>query len=126
MRYLPSAMLVIVGLIHLLPVSGVLGGERLSSLYGVALTEPNITILMQHRAVLFGLLGLFMLVAAFKPSFQPAAFVAGFVSVASFLWIASAAGGYNVAIGRVVAADIFALGCLLLGASAYAYGHRAG
>jgi apolipoprotein N-acyltransferase len=126
MRFLPSAMLVIVGLIHLLPVSGVLGGERLSSLYGIAFTEPNITILMRHRAVLFGLLGLFMLVAAFKPSFQRAAFVAGFVSVASFLWLASSEGGYNAAIDRVVTADVVALGCLLIGAAAYAYGHRAG
>ena len=124
MRYLVSAMLVIVAIIHLLPLSGVIGSERLASLYGISFGEPNIAILMRHRAVLFGLLGLFILFAAFAPRFQLAAFVIGFVSVVSFLWLASSVGGYNAAIGRVVTADIVALVCLIVGAAAYAYAHR--
>jgi hypothetical protein len=124
MRYLVTAMLVIVAIIHLLPLSGVIGSERLASLYGIAFGEPNIAILMRHRAVLFGLLGLFILFAAFAPRFQVAAFVIGFVSVVSFLWLASSVGGYNAAIGRVVTADIVALVCLIVGAAAYAYAHR--
>jgi apolipoprotein N-acyltransferase len=120
MRYLVSAMLVIVAIIHLLPLSGVIGSERLANLYGMSFDEPNISILMRHRAVLFGLLGLFMLVAAFKPPLQVAAFVIGFVSVVSFLWLASSVGGYNASIGRVFAADVVALVCLVVGAAAYA------
>ena len=81
MRYLVSAMLVVVAVIHLLPLAGVLGGERLASLYGQDFNEPNLAILMRHRAVLFGLLGAFMLFAAFRPAWQDVAFVAGFVSV---------------------------------------------
>jgi len=121
MRYLVSAMLVIVAIIHLLPLSGVIGSERLASLYGISFDEPNIAILMRHRAVLFGLLGLFMLFAAFAPRFQVAAFVIGFVSVVSFLWLASSVGGYNAAVGRIVTADVVALVCLVIGAAAYAY-----
>ena len=121
MRYLVSAMLVIVAIIHLLPLSGAIGSERLASLYGISFDEPNIAILMRHRAVLFGLLGLFMLFAAFAPRFQVAAFVTGFVSVVSFLWLASSVGGYNAAVGRIVTADIVALVCLVVGAAAYAY-----
>ena len=124
MRYLVSAMLVIVAIIHLLPLSGVIGSERLASLYGISLAEPNIAILMRHRAVLFGLLGLFLLFAAFAQRFQVAAFVIGFASVVSFLWLAFSVGGYNAAIGRVVTADIVALVCLIVGAAAYAYAHR--
>lgn len=124
MRYLVSAMLVIVAIIHLLPLSGVIGSERLASLYGISFAEPNIAILMRHRAVLFGLLGLFLLFAAFAPRFQVAAFVIGFVSVVSFLWLASSVGGYNAAISRVVTADIVALVCLIVGAAAYAYARR--
>lgn len=126
MQFVVSAMLVIVGLIHLLPLSGVLSGERLTALYGLPFDEPNLAILMRHRAVLFGLLGLFLLYAAFKPSVQVLALVAGFVSVISFLWLAKVTGSYNANIARVFTADIIALVCLIVGAAAYAFARRAG
>lgn len=126
MRYLVSAMLLVVGLIHLLPVSGALGGERLAALYGIPLTDANIAILMRHRAVLFGILGLFLVIAAFKQAFQIAAFVAGFLSVVSFLWLAGSAGGYNAQIGRVFAADLAALACLGVGVVGYVLANRVG
>jgi hypothetical protein len=119
-------MLVIVGLIHLLPLSGALGSERLSVLYGLPFAEPNLVILMRHRAVLFGLLGLLMLVAAFRPPLQPAAFIAGFVSVVSFLWLAWSVGGYNTQTARVVAVDLGALACLVVGVAAHIYLQRTG
>ena len=112
-RYLVPAMLVVVGLIHLLPLSGVLGSERLALLYGLSFSESNLAILMRHRAVLFGLLGLFLIFAAFRPMFRTVAFLAGFISVVSFLCIALAAGNYNDQVGRVVAVDVVALICLL-------------
>ncbi|HEX2541156.1 MAG TPA: phosphopantetheine adenylyltransferase [Caldimonas sp.] len=126
MRHFVSAMLVVVGIIHLLPASGVLGAERLAQLYGMSFGEPNLTLLMRHRAVLFGLLGVFLTFAAFKPAFQPIAFAAGFVSVISFLWLAWTVGDMNAAIRRVVLADVVALLCLVLGAAALAYVHRDG
>ena len=121
MRYLASAMLVLVGLIHLLPVSGVLGAERLDSLYGLSFGEPNLEILMRHRAVLFGLLGAFLIFAAFRLTFRTVAFIAGFASVGSFLWLAWSVGGYNAEISRVVAVDIAALVCLTIGGAAHIY-----
>lgn len=120
MRYLVCAMLIVVAVIHLLPLSGVLGPARLAALYGIAFDEPNLQILMRHRAVLFGLLGAFLLLAAFQPSLQLIALVAGFVSVVSFLWLAWSVGGYNAQVGRVFIADIVALVCLVVGAVAYA------
>ncbi len=114
MRKMVTVLLIIVGIIHLLPLSGALDTERLSALYGVTLQDPNLVILMRHRAVLFGLLGLFLLYAAFRPAFQAAALIGGIISVGSFLWIATATGGYNPLLGRVVAADWIALACLLL------------
>jgi hypothetical protein len=111
-------MLVIVGIIHLMPVPGALGAERLAALYGVAFDEPNLSILMRHRAVLFGILGAFLLVAAFRPEMQVIAVVVGFVSVLSFLYLAWSVGGYNVRVGRVLFADVVALACLLVAAAA--------
>ncbi|WP_181298251.1 hypothetical protein [Pseudomonas sp. Q2-TVG4-2] len=75
-------------------------------------------ILMRHRAILFGLLGLFLIYAAFRPSFQRVAFMAGFVSAASFLALAHSIGGYNSGVARVVSADWVALVCLAVGAGA--------
>lgn len=122
LHYVLPTMLVLVGLIHLLPVSGVLGSAQLAKLYGIAFTEPNAAILMRHRAVLFGLLGVFLVVAAFRPALQAAALVAGFVSVASFLWLAWSVGGYNDQVGRVCVADGVALLCLVVGAVAWVGG----
>ncbi len=124
MRYLISASLILVGVIHLLPLSGVLGGERLLALYAVPITDPNLDILLRHRAVLFGLLGGFMIWAAIKPAWRAAAFAGGLISVASFLWIAAMTGGYNEAIGRVVAADVVALIALGIGLTAWIVAQR--
>lgn len=41
MEKLIAGLLVLVGIIHLLPVSGVLGPERLSTLYGIVNTTKN-------------------------------------------------------------------------------------
>jgi hypothetical protein len=123
MRHLISAMLIVVGVIHLLPLSGVLGGGRLQGLYGIPIDEPNLAILMRHRAVLFGLLGVFMLIAAFRPLYQLVALITGFASVLSFLYLAWSVGGYNAAIARVVAADVVALGCLVVAIIAYMRGY---
>lgn len=125
MRYVVTVTLVVVAIIHLLPLSGVLGNERLAVLYGVSFNEPNLSILMRHRAVLFGLLGLFLLLAAFRPELQLLAFVAGFASVLSFLWLAWSTGNYNAQVGRVFTADIVALACLVVGCAALLLSRRA-
>jgi nicotinamide riboside transporter PnuC len=82
-------------------------------LYGILINEPNLEILMRHRAVLFGLLGVFLLVAAFRPALRTLAIIAGFVSVTSFIAIAWSVGGYNDAVNRVVIADIIAIVALI-------------
>jgi hypothetical protein len=124
MRLLISAMLVIVAVIHLLPLQGVLGPERLSALYGLEVAESNVEILLRHRAVLFGLFGLFFLVAALRPQLQAGAIVVGFASVVPFLVLAWTVGGYNAQVRRVVVADEVALACLVVAAGALWYLRR--
>ena len=120
MRFIIPAMLVAVGIIHILPLSGVLSATRLFDLYGISFDDPNLEILMRHRAVLFGLLGIFLLSSAFLPSLQLAALITGFVSVVSFLYLAFSVGGYNDQVNRIVTADKAALVCLLVGSITYA------
>lgn len=103
-----TGLLLVVAMIHLLPVSGYFSVERLSALYSIEVVDGNLEILMRHRAVLFGMLGVFFAYSAFKPAIQPIAFLAAFVSIASFFFLCFSIGGFNDAIRRVVIADIVA------------------
>jgi hypothetical protein len=124
MRLLITSLLLVVGVIHLLPVTGVLGRQQLAELYGLPFAEPDLEILMRHRAVLFGILGLFLIVAAFTPTLQLHAFSAGLLSVGSFLWLAWSVGGYSPQIRRVVVADLVALFCLIVALALYLLAQR--
>jgi uncharacterized membrane protein len=110
------ACLTLAGVIHLLPLPGVMGAGQITRLYGVATDDPNAVILLQHRALLFGLLGVLLIAAAFRPELRAVALVAGLVSTVSFLVIAWGVGGYNAQVARVVVADVLAVVLLLLAA----------
>lgn len=117
MRRIVAIALLIAGVIHLLPVPGVLGAAQLERLYGLPFDQPDLLILMRHRAVLFGLLGLLLVAAAFRPALQPLAIAAGLASACAFLVLAWTTGGYGHAVATVVWADVAAIGCLLLAAA---------
>lgn len=86
--------------------------------------EPSLELLLCHRAVLFALVGGFLVFAAFQPSYQAAAFVAGMVSVVSFLWLAFAIGNLNAPMTRVIVVDLLAAVPLLAGAGAHCVASR--
>lgn len=119
LKYVVPASLIVVGVIHLIPLSGALGVGRLNSLYGINIADPDVSILMRHRAVLFGLLGMFCIYAAIKPPLQFIALTAGAVSVGSFLYLAYATGGYNEELRRVFVADLVAAALLAIGFTGY-------
>jgi hypothetical protein len=120
-RFITSGGLFLAGVIHLLPLPGVLGGSQLSQLYGLPFDDPGLALLMRHRAVLLGLVGLLLVVAAFRRPLRTLAFVAGFVSVVLFLLIAAPPGvSLTPVIQRVVLADWVALFCLVAGVAASA------
>jgi hypothetical protein len=108
MKYVSIVALLLAGIIHLLPVPGVMGASSLVRLYGIEVNDPNTAILLQHRALLFGLLGVLMLSAIALPWLRVTALSVGLFSAASFIVVAMAVGGYNPAIGRVVFADVVA------------------
>ena len=108
MKYVSIVALLLAGIIHLLPTPGVMGASSLVRLYGIEVNDPNTAILLQHRALLFGLLGVLMLSAIALPWLRVTALSVGLFSAASFIVVAMAVGGYNPAIGRVVFADVVA------------------
>lgn len=119
MKYLASVSLIVVGIIHLIPVTGVLGPAALAELYGVTVTDQNLLLMLRHRAILFGLLGLFLIFAAFKPDWFLPAWIAGIVSVVSFLILAWGNSSLNPSISQVFKADVVALAVLIVGMVAY-------
>lgn|GEM_PF-638682 len=112
-----SILLLVPGVIHLLPITGVLGGPRLAALYGIGISDNNLLILMQHRAILLGILGLFLIVAAFRSALQPLAIAAGLISTLSYTALAAFNGQFNDSLQRVLYVDIFAIICLLIAAA---------
>jgi hypothetical protein len=119
MRFVVPVVLLLLAAIHILPLAGVLGADKLTSLYAIDAREPNLDILLRHRAVLFGLLAALLVCAAFKPGLHRLALIAATVSVLSFVVIAQWVGGYNAALSTVVRVDLIALGLLCVGAGAH-------
>ncbi|MCB9761433.1 MAG: phosphopantetheine adenylyltransferase [Alphaproteobacteria bacterium] len=120
MPVLIGGLMILVGVIHLLPLVGALGPARLEALYGLPMEDPNLEILMRHRAVMFGLLGGLFVYAALDATVQPLAFGIAGVTILSFLAIARSVGGYNDKLARVVLADRVALAALVIAVGLYA------
>lgn len=106
MKYVSVIALLVSAIIHLLPVPGVTGTAALGKLYGIEVVDANTAILLQHRALLFGMLAILMLLAIAMPKLRVTVLAAGLFSAGSFVVVALWVGGYNAAIARVVTADV--------------------
>lgn len=114
MNRIISILLLIVGAINFLPAMGVLSAAKLSSAYSVDLVGNNIIILMRHRALLFGIVGGFVLFSVFRPAYQSVAMIMAAISMVGFLYFVWVAGDYNDSISRIAMIDLAGIACLLL------------
>ena len=106
MNRIRTFVFVLVALVNLAPVIGVISAGQLASMYDIEVGSADLEILLRHRAILFGMLGVFLLIAAFRPSWQIPAGIAGFISMVSFVLLAYAIGDMNGQIRRVVYVDV--------------------
>lgn len=105
----------IVGLIHALPLAGLLGRSMLEHAYGIQLGEGHdLTILMQHRALLFGLLAVACFVAAVLPNWRWPVGAAALISMLGFVLIA-ASQAHGSAISKVMWIDAGTAFVLIIG-----------
>jgi len=100
-----SICLIIVGLINFIPVVGVLSAQKIESAYSIALLSSDTIILMRHRALLFGILGGFILFSVASPSYQGAAMLMAGISMIGFAILVHLVGGSNASINKVLIAD---------------------
>ena len=116
MEKIITGILILVGLINFYPIIGVFSNETVSNLYQINVTNNDILVLLRHRAVLFGLLGVFIIYSAFKTELQRWAIVVGLVSMLSFILIAHLVGDYGVGSSKIIIADIIASAGLVIAA----------
>ena len=116
--------LIVVGLINFIPVIGVMSAQKLESAYSVTLAGNDLVILMRHRALLFGVLGAFILYSALNPFYQPAAMMMAGASMVGFAVLVLGTGGYNEAIGKVLFIDVLGI-LFLVAAVVLKYGVKA-
>ncbi len=107
---IPTALLLLAGAIHLIPLVGVLSTSRLEAMYGVSIDTPDMAVLLRHRAVLFGLLGAALCGAAVLPAWRPPVIAAGLVSMVSFVVLCGLEGqGRSGPLRKVLIADIVSI-----------------
>ena len=112
-----TGLFLIAGLINFVPLAGVTGDALLQSSYGIEIASPDLSLLLRHRAVLFGIVGGLLLVAAFKPSLRTVASVCGMISMASFAILYGTIGPEAPQLKGVLRADI--VGIVVLGAAIF-------
>ncbi|MDO8288754.1 MAG: hypothetical protein Q7T44_06000 [Parvibaculum sp.] len=103
-----TLIMLVVGYINFHPLIGIVSVARLQALYGPPIEGADMAILMRHRALLFGILGGFIMYAAFVPELRVLAFVAGFTNMLGFVVIARLVGGYRSRVARVERIDMVA------------------
>ncbi len=107
-----SVLFVVVGLINLLPVTGAVSGEAVQRLYDLEPLATDVSFLMRHRAFLFSIVGLMLILAAFKPRYRPLASLAGLASMASYVVLFALLDIGNPALARVAWVDIVGIAML--------------
>jgi hypothetical protein len=103
-------------LIHLMPLLGLSGSEGLQRLYGLSLDDPDLILLLRHRAVLFGLLSIGLLGAIRIRAWRGPMLGAGLISALSFLGLAGDLAEHGEAIRRIFLGDVVAIVGWLLAA----------
>ena len=93
------------GVVHLLPVVGVLSAKRLHGLYGVNTDDAVTLVLLRHRALLFGILGAAFLAAAVVSAWRIGAGIVALFSMLSFVVLAKDSASIP-AIRRIVRIDL--------------------
>ena len=109
-----TGLMILVGIINFLPVLAVTSIDRLAFAYDIDVSGPDMEILLRHRALMFGILGGFIIYAAFKPALRNAALWMAFISMAGFVILAGMVGGYNASMQSVVNMDFLALAALVV------------
>jgi len=117
--------LFIAGIINFLPSLLALLPEKIEKSYGISIPDQNLELLLQHRAVLFGIIGGFMIYAAISSKHYSLATLIGMISMVSFLVLYMLSSGeINPELGEVMKFDVIGILVLLIGYGLYYFSSR--
>lgn len=119
MENLYRLILLISGLVHILPFSFLFFTEQLQKSYGVDISDVNLQLLLRHRAIFFGLIGVGLILSAIKKSYYGWASAIGLISMVSFVLLFYQIGGINQQLRTVMLIDVFISAALFLTAIVY-------
>lgn len=114
MTKLITVCLIIVGLINFVPVLALISVQKLEEAYSISLLSNDLIILMKHRALLFGILGGFILYSVFVPIHQGPAIIMAAISMIGYVVLMHQVGDYNGSLYKVLIIDYIGLAFLAI------------
>jgi len=112
--------LFLAGIINLIPSILAIFPGRIYGSYGVDILDPNMELLLRHRAVLFFIVGGILVYSALAKKYYALATITGLVSMVSFVVLyLSLSQSVNEQLRKVMLFDIVASTLLFVGALVY-------
>lgn len=102
----------LVGIINLLPVIGVISNNQLTTLYGIEVDAADLSLLLRHRAVMLGVIGLLLLVCVWDKNLRIAAATSAMASMLCYIGLAFGTEVVNEQLLRVAWVDMIAVAVL--------------
>ena len=97
--------LVLAAVTQLPPVLGVLGSDALMKGYGIQVDDPGLLLLLRHRALMFAIVGVPLLIAVFQHGWRVPAMTAALFSVIGFVALAATGDPLSAPITRIARID---------------------
>jgi hypothetical protein len=111
-----GAVVMIAAVAQLVPMAAAFHPPLLERLYGIRLPDESTLLLLRHRAVLLGLVGLGLLAGLVSRPILPGAIALGLASKLSYLLLVAGAHAPTPELGRVARVDLVTAPLLCLGA----------
>jgi len=105
MRALIPFLFWILAIIHIIPALSALAPSRMAALYGIGTENKALMTLLQHRAVLFGLVAAACVFAAYNSAVRWPVLIATIISMASFIIIAVPRGQLSGSLAKIAYVD---------------------
>lgn len=113
MNVFSSILLGLAGVINLLPIVGVFSREVIERSYQIDVATADLELLLRHRAILLGLVGVSAIAGAVHRNFFWPASCAAFASMVSYAVLSHLIGVENDALAKVLYADYAGIGLVL-------------